>query len=112
MYESVHLALPRWQFVFLCKTSLASRLFLNEMQDALSDRMTPVLNESKVSAGTSSRWSTFTYPVKTYECPAYNHISSHLLVVYRSARATPLGTALVAVTPEPFSRPHEGSSPS
>lgn len=43
MYESVHLALPRWQFVLLCNISLASRLFLNEMQDALNGRSTPVL---------------------------------------------------------------------
>ena len=52
MYESVHLALPRWQFVLLCKISLASRLFLNEMQYALNGRMTPVLY-IRVSAGTS-----------------------------------------------------------
>jgi hypothetical protein len=45
MYESVHLAwVTRWQFVLQCKISLASRLFLNEMQDALNGRMTPVLD--------------------------------------------------------------------
>jgi hypothetical protein len=44
MSESVHLALPRWQFVLLCKISLASRLFLNERHDALNGRMTPVLD--------------------------------------------------------------------
>ena len=101
---------PDGSLYYYAKICLASRLFLNEMQDTLNSRMTPVLRlEIRVSAGTSSRWSTFTYPVKTYECLAYNHISNHLLVVYRSARATPLGTAPVAVTPEPFSRPHEGS---
>ena len=43
MYESVHLALPRCQFVLLRKISLASRLFLNEMQGAFNGRMTTVL---------------------------------------------------------------------
>jgi hypothetical protein len=47
MYESVHLALPRWQFVLLFKISLASRLFLNERHDALNGRMTAVLENGK-----------------------------------------------------------------
>ncbi len=102
---NLFITLPRWQSVLLCDINLASRLCLKEMYEMNGERLQTRIRVNLLAflhLGVHS-------PIKPCECLASNHISSHLVVVYRWARATPLGTTQVAVTPEPFSRPHEGS---
>jgi hypothetical protein len=62
MYESVHLALPRWQFVILCNIDLALCLSLKDITKWENDQSAGYWkSEARMRLALLRAWSTFAY---------------------------------------------------